>query len=116
MSQKAIAQFKLEDGTEVYVEVPKPPRESAIQEVTKSDLSQKVYEVAQGATGTFEQALGNVMPVANTVINKLRSGLTTPASEVEVKFGINLTAEAGAVFTSVGGEVSLEVTLKWSQK
>jgi hypothetical protein len=42
-------------------------------------------------------------------------GLNTPADEVEVKFGLKLTAEAGAIFSSVGGEVSYEITLKWNQ-
>ncbi len=52
--------------------------------------------------------------MASTIISKLRD-LDTPADQVEVKFGLKLTADAGAIFTSVGGEVSYEITLKWSQ-
>jgi hypothetical protein len=66
------------------------------------------------AQQSFEEALDKIKPVASTLISKLR-GLNTPADEVEVKFGLKLTADAGAIFTSVGGEVSYEITLKWNQ-
>jgi hypothetical protein len=43
-------------------------------------------------------------------------GLTTPADEVEVKFGLNLSVDSGVIFAAVGGEVNFEVTLKWQRK
>jgi len=112
MEKKAIAQFKLEDGTEVYFEVPKPSGDSSTVDVALGD---KVYEVAQGAAGTFEKALDIVKPVANAVISHIKDGLTTPADEVEVKFGFKLSVETGVLFSSVGGESSFEVTLKWKK-
>ncbi|MDD1435474.1 hypothetical protein MEN24_03375 [Dolichospermum sp. ST_sed10] len=36
--------------------------------------------------------------------------------ELEVKFGIKLSADAGAFITSVGGEVNFEITVKWSNE
>lgn len=108
---KAIAQFTLEDGTtEVYFEVPKPRSGSAIQNVGVN-IGGTVYK----ATESFEKAIDKIQPVANAVMSRLKSGLTTPANEIEVKFGLNLTADAGVVFSSVGGEVSFEVTLKWKK-
>lgn len=115
MDKKAIAQFHLDDGTEVLFEVPKPQSDAKVTEVARGDLKQKVIEIAEGAEGTFEDALSKVVPVADTVLRRLKEGLTTPANEVEVKIGVNLTAEGGVIFSSVGGQVSLEVTLKWTQ-
>ena len=65
------------------------------------------------AQQTFEEALDKIKPVASAIISKLRD-LNQPADEVEVKFGLKLTADAGAIFASVGGEVSYEITLKWT--
>jgi hypothetical protein len=113
MKKQAIAEFTLEDGeTKVYFEVPEPAAGSAVENVA---LGEEVYKVAAGAAGTFEQALDKVKPVANTVISRLKAGLTTPADEIEVKFGFKLTVDAGVLFSSVGSEASFEVTLKWSK-
>ncbi len=112
MSKQAIAQFTLQDGTEVYVEVPELSSGTAVEEVA---LGEEVYRVAEGAAGSFEKALDRVKPVADAVINRVVSGLATPVGEVEVKFGFKLTTDAGVLFCSVGGEATFEVTLKWKQ-
>lgn len=113
MTKSAIARFKLKDGTEVYVEVPEPSSGTAIEEAALGD---EVYRVAGDVAGSFEKALDKVKPVAEAVIDRVVSGLTTPADEVEVKFGFTLTTEAGALFCSLGGQATFEVTLKWQQK
>ena len=113
--EKSLAQFRLsaEDDTAFLVEIeqPKTARGESIKRVAAVDTGQMVYEAQQ----TLEQALDKVKPVASTVISKLKSGLTTPADEVEVTFGLKLSAEAGVVFSSVGGEVTFEVKLKWEK-
>lgn len=105
---KALAQFKLEDGTPFLVEI-EEPNSSAIERVALTETSEMVYK----AKKNLNEALDVVTPVASAVVSKLKAGLTTPANEVEVKFGLKLSAEAGVVFTSVGSEVTFEVTLKW---
>ncbi|HBB32237.1 MAG TPA: hypothetical protein DDZ80_23645 [Cyanobacteria bacterium UBA8803] len=92
------------------MEVDEPESTSAVERVALPS-----GQLALKAQQSFEEALDKVKPVASTIISKLRS-LNTPADEVEVKFGLKLTAEAGAIFSSVGGEVSYEITLKWNQK
>ncbi|NJO39877.1 MAG: hypothetical protein HC769_03915 [Cyanobacteria bacterium CRU_2_1] len=111
MNKQAIAEFTLEDGTQVYVEVPEPSAGTAVEEAA---LGEEVYKIAEGAAGTFEKALDKVKPVANAVIHRLVSGLTTPADEVEIKFGFKLTADVG-VLICAGTEASFEVTLKWNK-
>lgn len=104
-----MAEFRLEDGTTFLVEVPKPINEDAVEEVSILD------EAVLKANQTFESALDKVMPVASAAMEKLKIGLTTPADGIEVKFGLNLSADAGVIFSSVGSEVNLEVTLKWGK-
>jgi len=107
MTEKKLAQFSLEDGTTFLVEV-EQPQNQAIHRVSLPSGKQ-----ALAVQETFEAALDKIKPVASTIISKFRD-LNQPADEVEVKFGLKLTADAGAVFASVGGEVSYEITLKWS--
>ncbi len=104
--KKKLAEFSLADGTNFLVEVDEP-ESSAVERVALSPDKEVIK-----ATQSFEEALAKVKPVASTVITELHD-LTTPADEVEVKFGLKLTADAGAIFASVGGEVNYEITLKW---
>lgn len=103
---KQLAEFKVA-GEIILVEVDEP--ESNVIERVALPSGQMVLKAQQ----SFEEALDKVKPVANSIISKLKD-LNTPADEVEVKFGIKLTADAGAIFTSIGGEVNYEITLKWS--
>jgi hypothetical protein len=105
---KQLAEYSLEDGTTFLIEIEEPDN-IAIERVALPS-----GRLAIKAQQTFEEALEKVKPVASTIISRLRD-LNTPADEVEVKFGLKLTADAGAIFTSVGGEVSYEITLKWNQ-
>jgi Trypsin-co-occurring domain 1 len=109
MVQKQLVEYSLADGTTFLIEVDEPPGDTAIERVALPS-----GQMALKAQQTFEEALDKIKPVASTIISKLRN-LNNPADEVEVKFGLKLTAGAGAIFTSVGGEVSYEITLKWKQ-
>jgi hypothetical protein len=104
---KKIAEFHLEDGTPFLIE---------IEDIGKPDeRATRVDANVEKAKQSFEKALDQVVPVAAAAFNRLRQGLTTPASEVEIKFGLKMTAEAGVIISSVGGEVNFEVTLTWKQ-
>lgn len=104
MSRK-LAEFTLEDGkTTFLVEVPEPINEDAVEEV--SVLDDQILKAQE----TFESALDQVVPVAAVAMEKLKSA--SPHG-VEVKFGLNLSADAGVIFSTIGGEVNFEITLKW---
>ncbi|MBF2048183.1 MAG: hypothetical protein IGS54_12580 [Elainella sp. C42_A2020_010] len=109
MSDKQLAEFALEDGTTFLVEVDEPESPAVERAATPSGV------VVLKAQQTFEAALDQVKPVASVILSKLKE-LNTPANEVEVKFGLKLTVDAGAVFASVGSEVNYEITLKWKQE
>ncbi|MFK8184571.1 MAG: CU044_2847 family protein [Phormidesmis sp.] len=106
--EKVTARFSLDDGTTFLAEIDEPTG-NAIERVS-IDSGQLVLQTKK----TFEQALDKIKPVASATISKFRN-LDVPADEVEVKFGVKLSADAGAIIASVGGEVNFEVTLKWSK-
>ena len=106
-NDQVFADFPLEDGTRVRVEVPRPIDDSAIAEASR--LDDTLYEAQE----TIESALAKVTPIATAVMSRIKAGLTTPANEVEVKFGLNLSIESGVIISKVGGGVNFEVTLKW---
>jgi hypothetical protein len=101
---KRIVEFLLENGGSVLVEVN--------ESTTIDDRIGIRDEVLQKASQTFESALDNIKPIANAILAKVRN-LNQPADEVEVKFGIKISAELGAVVASGSGEVNYEITLKW---
>lgn len=101
---KRIVEFPLESGESILVEV-----DEASDRIGLGD------EIAQKAQQTFENALDTIKPVASTILNKVRS-LNQPANEVEVKFGIKMTAGLGAIVASGSADVNYEITLKWKQE
>ncbi len=108
--RKEIAQFLLEDGTPFLIEI-EEAKSNSLERISRVGIDEQIVQAKQ----SFEKALDQVAPVASAALNRIRRGLTTPADEVELKFGVKLTAEAGAIIASVGGEVNFEVTLKWKQ-
>lgn len=100
-------QFKLSDNDArpVFIEVERP------QGGNVELVAANGQEVAQSEM-SFEEALDGVKPVVSKLFDKLEE-MVKPTSEVEVKFGLKFTADAGAIFAKVGSEVNYEVTLKW---
>jgi Trypsin-co-occurring domain 1 len=107
MSDKQLLKFELEDGTPFFFEV-------EAKQNSGPDLAANPGEkLIENAEKSFDDLLGVVGPVTRKVVDRLRSGLTKDASEVEVKFGLKLTAGTDLVFATAGGEVNFEITLKW---
>ncbi|MEM1239728.1 MAG: CU044_2847 family protein [Cyanobacteria bacterium P01_H01_bin.26] len=105
--KKKLAEFTLADGeTTFLVEVPEPINEDVVEEVSVLD------EPLLKAKESFEAALDKVIPVASAAMGRLKKA---SADEVEVKFGLNLSADAGVIFSSVGSEVTFEITMKWGK-
>jgi Trypsin-co-occurring domain 1 len=85
--RKEIAQFLLDDGTPFLIEI-EEAKSTSLERVSRAGLDEQIVQAKQ----SFEQALDQVTPVASAALNRLRQGLTTPADEVELKFGVKLTA------------------------
>jgi hypothetical protein len=71
-------------------------------------------DAAARASESLETSIERVRPAAEAVIASFRESAQAPA-EIEVEFGIVLTAEAGAVIAKTQGEVHFQVTLRWSR-
>lgn len=105
---KRLIEFPLEGGDSILVEVDEPLSGPIDDRIGISD------EIAQKAKQSFESAIGKIQPVANAIIAKVHS-LNEPADEVEVKFGLKMSAELGAIIASGNAEGNYEITLKWKQ-
>jgi hypothetical protein len=101
---KKIVEFALEDGDSVLIEVSQSNDRIGIPD-----------RITEKANKTFESALNTVKPIANTIMDKILE-LNQPASEVEVKFGIKMTAGLGAIVASGSADINYEITLKWKQE
>ena len=110
-----LVKFQLDDDEEsfVYVEVDEKLPVSSNKKRDKA-LIGLGDEVAQQAKQTLGKALASIKPVANAIIKKVQD-LNQPADAVEVKFGIKMSGELGAVIASGSAEVNYEITLKWNK-
>ena len=107
MSDKKLLRFTLEDGTPFFFEVAAP-------QGSGSEFAGKTTDqLIEDAKESFDDLLAVVGPVTRKVVDRLKTGLTKDASEVEVKFGLKLTASTDVVFATAGGDVNFEITLKW---
>jgi hypothetical protein len=108
--QKELAEFQFEGGS-FLVEVDRP-KGASVERAALPNTNEMVTQAQE----SFEAAIDRITPVAAKAIQRIRRGLTDPADEVEVKFGIKLSIETGAIITSVGGEANFEVVMKWKNK
>ena len=110
MAEKQLVEFALEDGTKFLVEVVKPAGHTGRP---RKPVSRDGGLAVTPASKTFDIALEDVKPVLATVVSKLKD---VSPNETQVKFGVKLAANAGVVFTSLGSELTFEITVKWKQE
>jgi hypothetical protein len=103
---RRLVEFHLEDGTSIFVEA-----ESVSGPVTRGG---KAGELAVEAGETFEGALARVQPAAVAIVDRLR-GLADAPEEIEVEFGIQLSAEVGAFVAKAAGEGNFRVAMRWKR-
>lgn len=106
---KQLVEFSLEDGGVILVEVEAPEAPGMVP------VARGAAGVTQKASQTFEAALDKIRPAAQAVIAKLRT-LHDPPDEIEVEFGLKLSAEAGAIVAAAGAEANYKVTLTWKRE
>ncbi|WDZ87104.1 CU044_2847 family protein [Micromonospora cathayae] len=100
-----VVEFALDGGGTVLVAVDTPP---GITPATSADgLVRKVGV-------SFDRAIGQVRDAASAALGQFRSMADRP-DEVEISFGVQLTAEAGAVIARTGVQGQLQVTVRWNR-
>ena len=99
-----LVRFPLVEGGSILVEVDERP---GISQASRSST-----RVLQEARATFEQAVASVRDAAASALAQFTS-MTRAPDEVELKFGLKLDAEVGAVIARTGVQGQFEVKLKW---
>jgi len=102
--------YKLDDGTEVLIEVEGPATEPGFGMRAATPL---VDRLADQAERSLQAALDTVTRTAQAVAEKLRSMVTSP-QEVTVEFGVKLDCKGSAIIASGGAEANFKVALKWT--
>ena len=105
---KRLVEFPLQDGGSVLVEV---EDDSAPGEVTRGwgDSNRRVVEQAQQ---NFEQAVGRVQPAIQGLLLQLKA-LVEPPEEIQVEFGLQLSAEVGAFVAGASTTGNFKVSMTW---
>lgn len=102
-----LVEFDLNDGGTILVEVHETTRTDG--PVTRGLGGDQVTERARH---TFEDALQHVEPVAQAVITRL-CGMAQPPDEMQVEFGVDLHAEAGAFIAAASATANFKIAMTW---
>jgi len=102
---KTLLKFKLDDGTEIYVE----SQEGISGGLTKtSKKKDNIIEVDE----KFETLIEKIKPVSSLIMKSLKD-FNTP-DDIELSFGVKFGGKAGIIFASVDSEATFNLKLKWS--
>ena len=108
---KRLVEFPSENGDVIMVETEDLGPTNG---TTRRGLSSSA--VVECAQTSFEDALEKAQPIATGLIGRLRSIADSP-DEVQVEFGLTLSANVGAVLVAAGSAgANYKVTLKWRNK
>jgi len=112
-AMKRLVEFPSEDGQSVFVEV----EGDVLGGETRRGLSPSA--MVERAQTSFEDALDKARPMASSLVKKLRDvgdSAGTPPDEVQVQFGIVLSAGAGAVLAAASAGANYTVTMTWKKQ
>ncbi len=102
-----LVEFSLNDGGTILVEVQETTYGGG--PVTRGLGSDQVTERARH---TFEDAVQRVEPAALAIITRLR-GMAQAPDEVQVEFGLDLHAEAGAFIAAASAAANFKIAMTW---
>ena len=117
----AFVQVPLDGGGTMLVQLndePSPGLAVGPSSVTRSGpvRAGRVQDAAEQIVTQTAQTLREALqPLAQMSQQVLEQFAESSPQEVEVQFGVALTAEAGAVLTKAGAACHLNVTLTWKQ-
>ena len=100
-----LVEYELADGTRVLIEV--EDRGSGV--VTRGGRAE---DLVTKADGTLEHALRRIGPVTAAAFAQLRD-VANPPDEIDIEFGVKLSADFGAIIARTGGEANFQISLRW---
>jgi len=104
---KRLVDFPLEHGGSVLVEVDEASAGPVVRGLGKDRLT-----VAERTDKTFEEATDTVVPAASGLLSRLRAA-HDPADEINIEFGVQLSAQTGAFIASAAVEANFKVSMTW---
>ncbi len=111
--------YQTADGGTVLVEI-EGEAEAAIPKggvVRAGRVGEAVQDAVEEVQTRFEDAMEVVRRNAQTIIGKVKEGLTDPPDEVEVTFGLKATGELGNfAVAKVSAEANYTVKMTWKQE
>jgi hypothetical protein len=110
---RRLVEFPSDGGEPVLVEV----EDGGLAGETRRGLSTSA--VVERAQTSFGEALDKARPMASGLVAKLRAmgdAAGGPPDEVQVQFGIVLSAEAGAVLAAASAGANYTVTMTWKRQ
>jgi hypothetical protein len=102
-----LLEFKTDQGDSVLVEVVE--REGP---VTRGG---RAAETVIEAGASLEQLLARLGPTVRGIVAQLRASADWP-EEIEVEFGVKLSADSNVIIARAGGEANFRIALKWSRE
>jgi len=111
--------YQTADGGTVLVEV-EGEAEAAIPKggvVRAGRVGEAVQDAVEEVQTRFEDAMEVVRRNAQTIIGKVKEGLTDPPDEVEVTFGLKAAGELGNfAVAKASAEANYTVKMTWKQE
>jgi hypothetical protein len=102
-----LTEFELAQGGSILVESSDPQVGGNLTPVSATELVQRAQD-------TFETAVDKLRPAIDYLNQQLTAFRNSP-DNVELEFGIKLTAAAGAIIASAGTEANFKVKLCWKK-
>lgn len=105
---RRLVEFPLEHGGSVVVEVPEDLSEGTVTRGWRDGDRGVLDQAGQ----TLEKSLGRVRPAVQALLEQLRSLADAP-EDVQVEFGLQLSADLGAFVASASATSNFKVTMTW---
>ncbi|MEU7141618.1 CU044_2847 family protein [Nocardia sp. NPDC046473] len=98
-----LIRYALEDGSHVLI---------AAQTAEGVNLTSRAGKTVDAVATSLAAALSSVRQAAAETVRGFRDAVDGPEN-IEIEFGVTLSAEAGAIIARTGMEGHLKVTLTW---
>jgi len=104
---KRLAEFPLEQGGSVLVEIDEGPAGAVMRGLGKDRPA-----LAERADKTFGEATAAVAPAARSLLARLRP-TDDPPAQISIEFGVQLSAQTGAFVASAAAAANFRVSMTW---
>lgn len=105
-----LVEFPLDEGGTVLVEITEAGAGTSDGPVVRGlDGGTRVIDQAHQS---FEQAIDRVRPAAQALVTRLRT-IADPPDELNIRFGLDLHAQAGAFIAETGATANFSVEMTW---